>query len=87
MILCKILLIILFFLRFVKTFVNDSLGCNAISWAPYVGTNVENNSTVFRLATGSCDNNVRIWKWVDGISTEWEEEKKVSTDSPHRGIA
>lgn len=71
--------------RSAKAFTNDSLGCNSVSWAPYVGAYTENNSHIFRLATGSCDNNVRIWKFMEGVSSEWTEEPKASLDASHKG--
>jgi protein transport protein SEC13 len=52
-------------------FVNDNLGCNAVSWAPYtaLGSQLPQGGHVLRLVTGSCDNTVRIWKY-DG---QWEQ--------------
>jgi len=74
-------------------FVNDSLGCNSVSWAPFtaignvVNTGDDSMNTTkpfLRLVTGSCDTTVRIWKY-DGVwesqSGQWREERKVG--SPH----
>eukprot|EP01033_Poteriospumella_lacustris_P012968 gene12968-9277_t len=46
---------------------NDALGCNAVSWAPYhpVHSHGENNTLVYRLVTGACDNSVRVWRWLE----------------------
>ncbi|CAM9435842.1 unnamed protein product [Ectocarpus fasciculatus] len=59
---------------------NDNLGCNSVSWAPFsaLGSILEDGRSVKRLVTGSCDNTVRIWKHLDGA---WVEEEKTS--SPH----
>ena len=48
----------------VQHFVNDSLGCNSVSWAPFnaIGSQLGENGTARRVVTGSCDNTVRIWK-------------------------
>eukprot|EP00607_Mallomonas_marina_P009901 CAMPEP_0182419684 /NCGR_PEP_ID=MMETSP1167-20130531/4084_1 /TAXON_ID=2988 /ORGANISM="Mallomonas Sp, Strain CCMP3275" /LENGTH=305 /DNA_ID=CAMNT_0024594737 /DNA_START=64 /DNA_END=981 /DNA_ORIENTATION=+ len=66
----------------VNHFQNDTLGTNAVSWAPYssVGSFTEDGRSVRRLVTGSCDNTVRIWRSVDG---GWSEEGKISVSSPH----
>jgi hypothetical protein len=70
---------------------NDSLGCNAVSWAPYHSVSshsVEHNGAlIFRLVTGSCDNIVRIWRWIEGTSEgAWTEEAKTM-QTPHSGEA
>jgi len=77
-----------------KHFQNDSLGCNAVSWAPYSPTasHNETGALIRRLVTGSCDNIVRIWRNIDAsmgagsdeskIENGWSEELKLS-ESPH----
>jgi len=66
-----------------KHFQNDSLGCNAVSWAPYGALgSVGSDGSHFRLlVTGSCDNVVRIWKYSE-VNDTWEKESKVGL-SPH----
>lgn len=61
---------------------NDTLGCNAVTWGPFssLGSLQEDGSSTQRLATGSCDNMVRMYKLQNG---KWEEEAKES--SPHIG--
>lgn len=65
---------------------NDTLGCNAVSWAPFsaLGSLLEDGRSIKRLVTGSCDNTVRIWRQLqqDG---PWEEEHKYH--NPHTGSA
>lgn len=66
---------------------NDALGCNSVSWAPYhavLSHSPENNGAlVFRLVTGSCDNYVRVWRWVEGSpDTAWTEEPRI-VGTPH----
>lgn len=73
--------------------VNDTLGCNSVSWAPYTAIgntytaeNGELKSTL-RLVTGSCDNTVRIWRYDgnwEARSGKWVEEKKER--QPHHGM-
>lgn len=70
-----------------KFFQNDSMGCNSVSWAPYSSSysHAESDgSLIRRLATGSCDNLVRIWRSCDGGGEDgsWNEEKKVD-ENPH----
>jgi protein transport protein SEC13 len=59
----------------VTHFNNDTLGCNAVSWAPYSAYDslTENDQLVRRLVTGSCDNLVRVWRQNDS-GGKWEEE-------------
>ena len=57
--------------------INDSkYGCNAVTWAPYghLGS-TEGDQVVKRIATGSCDNLVRVFKCaaVEG-GWEWKQE-------------
>mmetsp|Transcript_21142 Transcript_21142/g.35824 ORF Transcript_21142/g.35824 Transcript_21142/m.35824 type:complete len:320 (-) Transcript_21142:151-1110(-) len=49
------------------SFLNDALGCNAVSWAPYnpTASHSEDGAFIHRLVTGSCDNMVRVWKRVE----------------------
>jgi len=57
------------------TLLQDSqLGVNAVTWAPYgaLGSTVEGN-TLKRIATGACDNCVRVWVLREG-ETEWQQE-------------
>lgn len=65
-----------------KIIQNDTLGCNAVTWAPFssLGSALEDGTPVLRLASGSCDNSVRIWKCV-GLEGTFTEETKQS--SPH----
>lgn len=61
-----------------------TIGCNAISWCPAIdtgvdaSTNQQKGSPVKRLATGGCDNLVKIWK-EEG--DRWIEENKLETHS------
>jgi len=67
----------------VSHFLNDIMGTNSVSWAPFsaVGSRLENGNSVRRLVTGSCDNTVRIWRQTESL---WvEEPKNVSSNSPH----
>eukprot|EP01035_Chromulina_nebulosa_P016980 gene16980-22477_t len=66
-----------------KHFQNDSLGTNAVSWAPYgaLGSVGSDGSHYRLLVTGSCDNVVRIWKYSE-VNDTWEKESKVGL-SPH----
>jgi protein transport protein SEC13 len=59
---------------------NDTLGCNSVTWGPYsaLGSLSEDGTSTQRLATGSCDNLVRMYRLQDG---KWEEEAKES--NPH----
>lgn len=79
-----------------SSFVNDALGCNSVTWAPYTAVGnlpSANDKPSLRLATGSCDNTVRVWRfegdWDNNQSGQWVEEKKIG--SPHenwvRGVA
>lgn len=64
------------------SFINDTLGCNAVSWAPFtaLGSQTTEGYPVLRLVTGSCDNTVRIWKfdgqWDHNMAGEWIEERR-----------
>ena len=62
---------------------NDTLGCNTVTWGPFsaLGSLLDDGSSTQRLATGSCDNMVRMYKLQNG---KWEEEAKES--SPHAGM-
>ena len=80
----------------VHTFENDNswsvrhievskLGVNSVTWAPptALGSQGElTGSQTLRLATGSCDNTVKVWKFEEDGGTEWEQEcvLKMHTD-------
>lgn len=61
-----------------------TIGCNAVSWCPAVDSGADpsvtqqRNDPVKRLATGGCDNLVKIWK-EDG--DRWIEETKLEAHS------
>jgi len=78
---------LLLLFREVAYFQNDTLGTNAISWAPFSSLHSinEDGRPVRRVVTGSCDNYVRIWKAAEG-SGVWTEESKALMSSPHSGI-
>ena len=70
-----------------KDFKNDTLGCNAVSWAPFGAFDCKananqdgQNNSVMRLVTGSCDNVVRFWRY-SAESNDWEKEGTDNT--PH----
>jgi protein transport protein SEC13 len=50
-----------------KVFSAHGMGCNAVSWAPaispasLVSTQTPNTSNVKKIATGGCDNLIKIW--------------------------
>lgn len=73
----------------IKHFQNDTLGCNSVSWAPYSSNTSHaesDGSLIRRLVTGSCDNQVRIWKSQDGGGEDgtWAEElRSCGAQSPH----
>ena len=52
-----------------------TIGCNAVSWAPHVGSN-----GVRRLASGGCDNLVKTWRH-DAAENKWAEEAKLEAHS------
>jgi protein transport protein SEC13 len=72
----------------VREFQNDTLGCNAVSWAPYGafdfvnsgGDDINKDQMVMRLVTGSCDNTVRFWRYNEGGGV-WSEESRAG--NPH----
>lgn len=70
-------------LRSEQIFENDKFGCNAVSWAPFNPAQSQDGSgsLVRRLATGSCDNIVRVWKFVD----DKRELEIVSASAQHTG--
>jgi len=48
-----------------KPFAAHSIGCNAVSWAPAIAPalgSVPGGAPVKRIATGGCDNLVKIWR-------------------------
>lgn len=62
-----------------------TIGCNAVSWCPAIDSAVDSANTtqqrsgpVKRLATGGCDNLVKIWK-EEG--DRWIEENKLEAHS------
>ena len=67
-----------FIIRSPTSFVNDTLGCNSVSWAPFgsLGSQAEDGTPVRRLVTGSCDNTVRFWQF---IANKWQEEVKIAS--------
>ncbi|RYG68065.1 hypothetical protein EON64_06000 [archaeon] len=72
-----------------RFFQNDTLGCNAVSWAPYhtvaSHSSEHNGALIYRLVTGSCDNAVRVWRWIEGSpENAWVEEPKTAS-TPHSG--
>ena len=50
-----------------------TIGCNAVSWAPCLG------SSVRRLVSGGCDSLVKIWR--QGEDGHWTEEAKLEAHS------
>jgi hypothetical protein len=75
--------VLLVFFRVCTSIQNDTLGCNTVTWGPFsaLGSLSEDGTSTQRLATGSCDNMVRMYKLQNGT---WEEEAKES--SPHIGM-
>lgn len=57
-------------------------GVNAVSWAPFgaLGSQTEDGLITRRLATGGCDNIVRIWKLVEG-ERDWQVEHELKGHS------
>jgi protein transport protein SEC13 len=61
-----------------------TIGCNAVSWCPAIDSGIDANTAqqrngpVKRLATGGCDNLVKIWK-EEG--DRWIEENKLEAHS------
>ena len=61
-----------------------TIGCNAVAWCPAIEGGVDSNNQqqragpVKRLATGGCDNLVKIWR-EDG--DRWVEENKLEAHS------
>lgn len=55
-----------------------TIGCNAVSWCPplYLGSNGDKTGvSVKRLATGGCDNLVKIWR--EDTTDRWVEENRL----------
>ncbi|CAC5417259.1 SEC13 [Mytilus coruscus] len=60
-----------------------SIGCNAVSFAPYVSPGAlldpyNKQTPLKRIVSGGCDNLVKIWREEEG---EWKEEKKLEGHS------
>jgi protein transport protein SEC13 len=61
-------------------FKDSSLGCNAVSWAPYhsIGSvSSETGGAIKRIVTASCDKTVKIWSLPEG-HTEWTKQEMSS---------
>lgn len=55
-------------------FKDSSLGCNAVSWAPFHSVGSKNESgPIKRLVTASCDKTIKLWSLPEG-QTEWTKE-------------
>lgn len=53
-----------------------TIGCNAVSWAPF------NNSGVKRFVSGGCDNLVKVWRCSDDTAGgTWVEESRMEGHS------
>ena len=61
---------------------DNQLGVNAVTWAPYgaLGSVDADSGDVRRIATGSCDNNVKIYASRDGEPWTLEHELKKHED-------
>jgi len=60
----------------VEYIVDNSLGVNAVSWAPYSvssNTNGTKGWSPLRLVTGGCDHQIRFWAFTS-ITQTWEKE-------------
>ncbi|OWF51253.1 protein SEC13 homolog [Mizuhopecten yessoensis] len=60
-----------------------SIGCNAVSWAPSISPGALLDQSVRqqgvkRIATGGCDNLVKIWREEEG---QWKEDQKLEGHS------
>lgn len=65
----------------VTKFQDNSLGVNAVSWAPYDLTS-EHKKNVLRLVTGGCDNRIRFWtRHDDGGVGRWKEDPDTTLGS------
>jgi len=60
-----------------KIFNAHTIGCNAVSWAPF------NPSGVKRFVSGGCDNLVKVWRSNGGEGSEagWMEESRMEGHS------
>lgn len=58
-----------------------TIGCNAVTWCPALHPNTDSNASgktgvaVKRLATGGCDNLVKIWR--EDSTDRWVEENRL----------
>lgn len=68
-----------------KVFNAHGMGCNAVSWAPaltpgsLLSTQPDVNANTRKLATGGCDNLIKIWgfeydPFVSGVNVQSREE-------------
>lgn len=63
-------------------FQDSTLGCNAVSWAPYNSLGSQSDKgPVKRLVTASCDNTVKLWRF-DAESMIWNQVD-LSETQPH----
>ncbi|KAF0757426.1 hypothetical protein AaE_004270, partial [Aphanomyces astaci] len=60
-------------------FQDSTLGCNAVSWAPFHSSGRQGK----RVVTASCDNSVKVWFLADGAS-DWVKED-LAQSGPHHG--
>ena len=58
-----------------------TIGCNAVSWAPF------NASGVKRFVSGGCDNLVKLWRFDDGAGRFVEEAKLEAHSDWVRDVA
>lgn len=61
----------------------SALGCNSISWAP-VDTTRGEDVPLIRLATGSCDNLVKVWRAQPNASPLVWETEPLAQDRVHK---
>ena len=56
----------------VKVYHAHPSGCNAVSWAPALSAS-KDGAPVRRIATGGCDNLIKIWRYNEE-DTQWTQE-------------